>query len=219
MTDAYTDELFQAEPANRVIFQYSRLLVDVERFSVDEDEPMAKVGMGMIYTRTAFGGPLKRELSENEKRELRKLYSTHHDALDAAVDKDLSQFGHALIVDCHSFPSRPLPCDMSQKILRPDFCIGTDDFHTPSPIVKALSDHLNLNGYTVAVNEPYSGTIVPLSHYRKSPEVMSVMIEINRSLYMDEETGEKNYQFDQIRNLVGQLLNVLKQEPTINSPT
>jgi N-formylglutamate deformylase len=50
MTDGYTDELFPvtAIEAGRIVFPVSRLVCDVERFSSDEDEPMAARGMGAI---------------------------------------------------------------------------------------------------------------------------------------------------------------------------
>jgi N-formylglutamate amidohydrolase len=58
VTDAFTDELFDYPHARRVIFPVSRLVVDVERFSRDRDEPMSRVGQGMIYTKTCLGGEL-----------------------------------------------------------------------------------------------------------------------------------------------------------------
>ena len=61
MTDAFTDELFALPNAIRVISPVSRLVLDVERLP-DDSEPMAKVGMGMIYTKTADGRPLRRTL-------------------------------------------------------------------------------------------------------------------------------------------------------------
>ena len=38
-----------------------------------------------------------------------------------------------------------------------------------------------------ARNEPLSGTIVLLKHYRKDQRVQSLMIEINRKLYVKED--------------------------------
>jgi N-formylglutamate deformylase len=61
MTDAYTDEIFPLTPveAGRVVFPSSRLVCDVERFPSDETEPMAKRGMGAIYTGTSLGDVLR----------------------------------------------------------------------------------------------------------------------------------------------------------------
>ena len=35
------------------------------------------------------------------------------------------------------------------------------------------------------INRPFAGSIVPMKYYRKDIRVMSVMIEINRRLYID----------------------------------
>jgi N-formylglutamate deformylase len=43
----------------------------------------------------------------------------------------------------------------------------------------------------VAVDRPFSGAIVPLAHHRKTPAVRSLMIEVNRALYMDETSGQR----------------------------
>ena len=51
MTDAYTDELFVFPGGASVVFPISRLAVDPERFVDDSEEPMARKGMGVIYSR------------------------------------------------------------------------------------------------------------------------------------------------------------------------
>jgi N-formylglutamate deformylase len=55
VTDTFTDEFFALPGATMLRFPISRLLVDVERFRDDAEEPMSKKGMGMIYTLTAMG--------------------------------------------------------------------------------------------------------------------------------------------------------------------
>ena len=76
---------------------------------------MSEVGMGMIYTRTADGRKLRRTLQADEKRNLiTKYYETHHQMLTAEVKKELEQHGNALIVDCHSFPNKPLLFEKDQ---------------------------------------------------------------------------------------------------------
>jgi hypothetical protein len=61
MTEAWTDRLVADLhlPAQRLVFPVSRLVVDVERFPDDEDEPMAGRGMGAVYTRLSSGERLR----------------------------------------------------------------------------------------------------------------------------------------------------------------
>ena len=68
------------------------------------DEPMAKMGMGVIYTATSQKGVLRPPPSDVEWEWLiTKFYRPHHLQLMEQVDARLKQFGRALIVDCHSF--------------------------------------------------------------------------------------------------------------------
>jgi N-formylglutamate deformylase len=114
--------------------------------------------------------------------------------------------GKALIVDCHSFPGRPLPCDVCQDENRPDFCIGTDAFHTPPGLLRATESAIRSHGYSVGINLPYSGSLVPSATYRRDPNVWSVMIEVNRKLYMDEKTGAKSSGFASVKGRIQAIL-------------
>ncbi|MFH1974439.1 MAG: N-formylglutamate amidohydrolase [Pseudomonadota bacterium] len=211
MTDAFTDELFALPEATILRFPISRLLVDVERFSDDTKEPMSSVGMGMIYNRTAYGNELKRELQPHERKVLEQYYTTHHERLFEEVNKELESFGQALIADCHSFPSIPLPCDMNKSIPRPDFCIGTDSFHTPDSLIRIADQKIKDMGYTSGLNQPYAGSIVPMAFYHKDRRVASIMIEVNRKLYMDEMTGVKKDTFESTQNNIQTILSSFKE--------
>jgi len=209
MTDSYTDELF-ALPGNvavSVVFPVSRLVVDPERFTDDAQEPMAARGMGVVYTLTSDGRPLRRHLSAEERQSLiERYYEPHHRKLTGIVEDMLARSGRCLILDCHSFPSRPLPYEPDQSPLRPDICIGTDEYHTPDwlrDLAVALFRH---EGFSVAVNRPFSGALVPMAHYRRVPRVWSIMVEVNRSQYMDELTGARSDQFTRFRALLQSIL-------------
>jgi N-formylglutamate amidohydrolase len=206
MTDAFTSELFTYPKATTMRFPISRLLVDVERFPDDIGEPMSKVDMGIIYTRTAHGKTLKRPLQSQETRSLFEYYEKHHDIISDKVRSELERHGKVLIVDCHSFPSNPLPCDKDQTIPRPDFCIGTDSFHTPVELWQMTERCLKKMGYSVGINQPYKGALVPIMFYRKDRNVVSIMIEVNRSLYMDEMTGTKKDSFESVKKHIWTLL-------------
>lgn len=180
LTDHHTHTLFNCAGAAKIVFPVSRLVVDPERFIQD---PMESVGMGIVYTRTA-GGKALRDISDIDRLALiDTYYNPHHATLTRMVDERLEQHGQCLIIDCHSFPSQPLPYELDKN--RPDICIGTDAYHTSSELKVCLSAEFEACDYFVAIDSPFSGTIVPLKHYQSDPRVSSVMIEVNRSLYAD----------------------------------
>ena len=185
MTDVATDMLYDYPNATRIVFPVSRLICDVERFEDDTLEVMASRGMGVCYTHTAYGEPL-RILEEGERDKIiEKYYRPHHQALTDAVSKELEEYGQALIVDCHSFPNDPLPCDLSQKTPRPDICIGTDAYHTSMALVELTKEYFVSCGYTVSIDDPFAGTLVPMKYYHSEERVQSIMLEVNRDLYMN----------------------------------
>jgi N-formylglutamate deformylase len=209
MTDAYTDELFPRTPveAGRVIFPVSRLVCDVERFPSDEDEPMATRGMGVIYTRASMGEVLRAQPGAADRQSiLDRWYRPHHLKLERMVNDVIARSGGCLIVDCHSFPSVALPYELDQTEHRADFCIGTNSFHTPLVIRDAIVAAAREEGNSVAVDAPFAGALVPLASYRKDRHIWSVMIEVNRRLYMDEHSGLKKQDFEQACAAVGRLI-------------
>jgi len=190
MTDHHTDRLFNLPGAHRCVFPVSRLVVDPERFI---DDPMESVGMGVVYIRTAEGEAL-RDISDMDRSALiDTYYHPHHKKLTRIVDSCLEQHDQCLIIDCHSFPAQPLPYESDRN--RPDICIGTDTYHTSTELKAYLSAAFKALGYDVAIDSPFSGTIVPLKHYHKDQRVESVMIEVNRSLYASP-SGFKRVQSD-----------------------
>jgi N-formylglutamate deformylase len=106
-----------------------------------------------------------------------------------------------MLIDGHSFPSIPLPYELDQGPERPDICIGTDPDHTPHwlrDLAVAVFEGL---GWSVAVNRPFSGALVPFA-YATHRRVGSVMVEVNRRLYMDESTGELGPAFEAVSDKV-----------------
>ena len=211
MADLYTDDLFAFSSKKTVTieFKHCRLLVDVERFADDEQEPMSKMGMGVIYSKTAHGNALKRTLNTSERDQLLALYHEHHKLLSYAVTEELNELGSSVIVDEHSFPSSPLPCDQDQGPDRPDFCIGFEGYHSQPALVSKLASVIKEAGYSLGLNTPYAGSLVPMEYYLKEPKVQSVMIEINRCIYMDESTGEKLSDYGMVKELIQKLLKIV----------
>lgn len=214
MTDCYTDELFSipSEVCQPVIFPVSRLVVDPERFIDDKKEIMSKKGMGVIYTKTSDQKQLRKPISDEGRQSLLdRYYHPHHKKLSDLVQKSLNSRGKALIIDAHSFPSIPLPYELNQDNQRPDICIGTDSFHTPDCLSNKVYEIFDSLGYSVVLNRPFEGTFVPSDFYQKDPRVLSIMVEVNRCLYMDEASGKKNDKFNCIKNTIETVFEELLQ--------
>ena len=210
MTDGFTDELFNIPGATRISFPVSRLVVDPERFLDDALEVMAAQGMGVVYTRTSRGGRLRPPPTAEERADLiGRFYAPHHRTLTQAVDTVLARCPTCLIIDCHSFPSVALPFEHATGTERPDICLGTDPFHTSGGLVQAAMDAFASEGLRIAVNHPFSGTFVPEKHYRKNPRVQSLMIEVNRGIYMHERTGTHLACFSEVQGQVARVITAI----------
>jgi N-formylglutamate amidohydrolase len=59
LTDWYTEDLFFSAEDKMVMAPFSRIFCDVERFEDDAQEPMAQLGMGMLYEKTDDGNHKK----------------------------------------------------------------------------------------------------------------------------------------------------------------
>ena len=213
MPDRYTDELFdipEVPEENKIVFPYSRLICDVERFRDDKLECMAERGMGVCYKVTSSLKPLK-SVPTAHREEMLVLYDRHHATLTAAADRIVQGQGLGLLIDCHSFPSCQLPYEaVGQKDgpqQRPDICVGTDlECHTPVWLREFLISGFEERGYRVTENYPFSGTLVPMKYYHSDDRLLSVMIEVNRKLYMDEATGWKTENFQKVRTDISEVL-------------
>lgn len=209
MTDWFCDELFDCG-RDRLVFPVSRLVCDVERFRDDGQEVMSRVGMGAVYRACSDLSPL-RAVSEAEKRQiLRRYYDVHHRRFTRAAARRLRRYGRCVIIDGHSFYPSALPYELCRDPARPDFCIGTSAYHTPEAISSALCALLRAKGFSVTCNAPFSGTIVPMRYFEKDSRVLSVMIEVNRRLYMDTP-GVKNARFSEIAGVLRECVRTVEE--------
>ena len=210
LTDWYTDDLFDSETDLKVIANFSRLFCDVERFSDDNKEEMAKFGMGVLYIK-CDDDTLSRVInSKLRNRILDNYYWPHHRELNSAVERKLKIDNTCLIVDCHSFPNKSLFKSVNKDNNRPDFNIGTDSFHTPKDIIIRSENYFKNLGYTIGIDWPYSGSIVPMEYYKKDDRVKSIMLEVNRSLYLERDTNKKSKNYKKIKEVVQGFLEILR---------
>jgi N-formylglutamate deformylase len=213
LTDAHTDAVAAraAAAAARTPFQFvnllSRLVVDPERFP-DRREEMLAVGMGAVYTRTSHGALLRAAGPSHVRDLLATYYRPYAADMTSMVDDRLAAAGRAVVVDLHSYPSRPLPYELHGDRPRPAICLGTDPFHTPADLLATAREMFAGCG-TVDLDTPFAGCYVPLTHYRREPAVQAIMVEIRRDIYMREPGGEPTDGIDAVVAAVTRLVDAV----------
>ena len=211
LTDWHTEDLFCSETDIMIIANFSRIFCDPERFADDSKEIMSQFGMGVLYERTD-GGELMRTISSQlRERILSEYYWRHHNNLTQAVEDQLEKFSKAIIIDCHSFPDQPFISSVNKRTDRPDFNIGTDSFHTPLKFVDASVDFFRSRGYSLGIDWPYNGSIVPTKYYQQEDNVQSIMLEINRKLYLVEKSNRKLPGYHDIRKITHDYIEIIRQ--------
>jgi N-formylglutamate amidohydrolase len=213
MTDAYTD-LIAARVAGAAatapwtfVNRYSRLVVDPERFPDDREEMLA-VGMGAVYTRTSYGERLRAGDADHTRELLATHFEPYASAIADLVDDRLAGTGRALLIDVHSYPSRPLPYELHGTGPRPAICLGTDPDHTPAGLLDMARRVLARCG-DIGVDTPFAGCYVPLRHHRRRRAVTALMVEIRRDTYLTEPAGPPTGGLDAVVDALTVLVDAL----------
>jgi len=216
--DTFVDELFLpaanlGAPMLRANFPRAWLDVNREPYELGPKmfygslPPFANVrsvrvagGLGTIArivseTEEIYAAPL--DVAEGLAR-IEQVYKPYHGALHGLVAATRSTFGQALLVDCHSMPSTVRG---GQTRLRPDIVLGDRYGASCAGEISDAAGHiLSRLGYSVSRNKPYAGGFITEHFGKPGIGVHAMQIEINRSLYMDEQTLQPTAGFAQLKS-------------------
>lgn len=218
--DTFVDELWAAIPdvgGTLLAATFPRTYIDPNRDVTDIDPDMlaepwphvlapseksSQLGHGLIW-RTARGRPIydrKLWVAEVEGR-IDSYYRPYHAALDKQIEAAVERFGSVWHLNLHSMPSTTYEeLGMTPDQPLADFVLGDRDGTTCDPtLVGIVEDYLRAAGYTVARNDPYKGVALVARVGRPDENRNSLQIEINRKLYMDEQTYEKTSGFSELK--------------------
>lgn len=211
LTDSFTDKLFYNENCYNLICEYSRLYCDVERFKDDAIELMSQRGMGAVYERTTDGEKLIETDMEYKESIIKNYYDDYHNRLHLITDKILGRNEQCIIIDGHSFSEEWVKLIGNFDGEYPDICIGYDMEFCNDYYLDALKEIIKKYNFSYAENFPFAGSIVPELYYlRKDKRVISVMIEINKKIYMDENMV-KNDKFDVLKDMIQEYIRVISK--------
>jgi len=192
LTDIFTDELFSVDDIPKVVFPYSRVFCDVERFI--ENEPMEeKYGQGVCYTKGVNLKPFRRVVDKNII--LFNYYNPHTLNVKTAIHK----IDNPLIIDCHSFSNEVYSCTPFNTTEFPDFIIGHNNSEREIRISDFIYTHLVRLGFDVRVNHLYSGSYTIAN-------CDSIMIEVNKNLYLKNDFLTKKVDYYKIDNTIKSLI-------------
>jgi len=140
---------------------------------------------------------------------INRLYKPYHAALAKLLAEARQLFGYAVLIDFHSMPSYQNDRSDVQKV---DFVLG-DRFGTSCPreMVRCTERYLTGIGYKVALNKPYAGGYITEHYGSPSNGVHALQIEVNRALYMNEESLALRRDFLNLRADLTTLANGLIQ--------
>jgi len=225
--DSFVDELFlpaAALGAPLLCAHFPRAWLDVNREPYELDprmfagelpafantrSPRAMSGLGTIprivsESEEIYASPLP--VAEVLTR-IDGVYRPYHQTLRDLLARTQTQFGYAILVDCHSMPSAVRGTPVRR---RPDFVIG--DRHGMScaaALVDAAMNSLGSAGFAVARNKPYAGGFITEHYGRPRQGFHAIQVEVNRGLYMDEQSLDKSARFPAIQEALAALARAL----------
>lgn len=225
--DSFVDELFSGGPligAPLLAAEFPRAFCDVNREAYELDPRMFRdtlpdyantrsirvaSGLGTIARVVADGAEIyksKLQFADATQR-IERLYRPYHNSLEGLLDRALLHFETAVLIDCHSMPSRPAGAN---SFPLPDFVLG-DRFGTSCnpALVRTAEKVLKSLGYSVSRNDPYAGGYSTQHYGRPNRGIHALQIEINRALYMDEATVDRSIRFDRLKADLQNLLEAL----------
>ena len=159
--------------------------------------PRARYGLGLIPSRTHRHGRLwRRPIDHAEFRQrIEQVHRPYHEALKGGLAAHVALHGEALLIDCHSMPSRPH--GQAQLVI--------GDRHGTSAagwLVQEAARLARAAGFTVALNDPYAGGAIIARHGRPHQGVHAIQLEIGRETYLAGDGRMANAGFDRVASLI-----------------
>jgi N-formylglutamate deformylase len=172
-----------------------------------------RLGKGLVWRRTDDGQPLytrKLAVAEVQGR-IDRCWKPYHDAVKAAIDAAHARHGYSMHINCHSMPAVSAShATEFPGLVHADFVVGDRDGTTADPrLSKKVCDFLAALGYDVSYNHPYKGVELVRRYGDPAHDRHSIQLEVNRKLYMDEDTLETSAGFGKLRDDLKSLVEML----------
>ena len=176
-----------------------------------------RLGKGLIWRMTDDGLPLYNRLLSVAEVQARivNCWQPYHTAVGSAIDAAHARHGFSIHINCHSMPAISSHATDFPGLVHADFVIGNRDNTTSGEsLVLFIQEQLTKHGYNVAINHPYKGVELVRRYGKPEQNRHSVQLEVNRKLYMDENTLAMHSGFEVLQgHLQGLVQKLLAYDP------
>lgn len=214
--DAFLDQLIdgiEKYGAPKIIANAPRAFIDLNRSTDELDpalisgiknnikNPRISSGLGVIPRVVSHGKEIYRgKLSfEQAQSRIKYYWKPYHTDLSNLLQRSQSVFGQSLLIDIHSMPHEAVSTQ-SSFIKPPEIVVGdrfgmSSDPEFTNLVISILKQH----DFRVAKNTPFAGAFITKHHGKVKKRIHALQLEIDRSLYMDEEKISPNSEFEKLK--------------------
>ena len=224
--DNYVDKIL-GNTLNNISYvkaNFPRSFIDVNRSPLELDPLMisseipvfdtsnfskVKNGIGVIHRVSYYGNEIyDRLLTRREViNRLLRCYFPYHNALKSIIKKVKKKHDTIVVLDFHSMPTKFLNNNV-------DFVVGNNfNLSSKNFFSSKLINYLDFYNYSSCINNPFSGGFITKFYGKPMKGVNVLQIEINRSLYMNEDTLKiKDNKMNDLSNNINLIIKNLIQE-------
>jgi len=223
--DMYVDELFDSAPthgAKVIAALFPRSYIDPNRALEDLDPALladpwpgmtrsgekVRQGFGLIWRLCPPDSQMYRDklTADAVRHRIDRYWRPYHRHLRRALDEVHGAFDAVWHLNCHSMPSRFLAGAFSGGS-QPEFVLGDRDGTTcDKDFTVLVHDALRDLGYRVRINDPYKGVEIVRAYSDPAAGRHSLQLEINRAIYMNEDTFVRRENFGAFKADIDRLI-------------
>jgi N-formylglutamate amidohydrolase len=173
----------------------------------------ARLGKALIWRTLDDGRPIyERKLGISEVRHrIERYHRPYHRVLQERIAATHARFGASWHIDCHSMNAiAGAQGEGGAGAARADIVLGDRDGTTcDAAFTEFVRAHLAACGYEVRINDPYKGVELVRAYSNPAARRMSLQLEVNKRLYMDQATREKTAGFATLQEDIASLVDAL----------
>ena len=221
----YVDDLWGAAPdlgATLLYACFPSFWIDANRNELDIDAALiegewpvplkptiSRRGLGLLKSKSRYGEPVhEKKLTVAEVMErIERYHRPYYAELAQNLERMRSAWGFYWQLSCHCMSAVGAPTHPDPGQERPDFCVANETGTTSSEaFLHLVKGVIESHGYSCRLNFPYTGGELNARFGDTSGTRESVMIEINKKLFIDTATFRRKPEFARVKADVTKIL-------------